>query len=466
VATFPQVIHENEYIWNLTFCKPILHWLNQWQPLQHTTRQHLCLCHYQWIKAQWGMQEVLFLWWIRAFRILSVCQVLHLCWWCAWFLQELLTWLLLFSLHRMMNHVQRPLFMFNHQHSCEAQCRCHHQQPFCWWTWFCHQGSITQEQFEWHDLLWFRIRVWIFDLQPFSPTYILCSLCFSDQQHQCLCMFTKPIFSFLSWSSFLQDCVHKKWRLCSYVKNKEIKSNQTALESMPLHITLEKLRGSVMIPAGQVLLFASVLPTLKNGNFWKKHDECKQKQNFLLQELHEKLSQSLFPYHLRVLVIKEEPRSPPSYCIECTDSNDWFPDKFPFSAILSVIPCSDVIQHCLIKVFITFKPPCFITAHCISEIMPIWNCFIKVWKNDSNEESCKPWLRSTTKTIQNTLIPECFGLRWWKVFEVLFEYVLSQLAVYFHIFMIRQKKWLNLKHLFWFFLLQFFQVLLFVLLHT
>lgn len=201
---------------------------------------------------------------------------------------------------------------------------------------------------------------------------------------------------------------------------------------MPLHITLEKLRGFVMLPAGQVLLCSSVLPTFENWNFWKKHDDCKQKQNFLLQELHEKLSQNLFPYHLRFLVIKEEPRSPPSDCIVCTHSNDGFPNQFPLSALFSVIPCSDVIQHCLIEIFITFKPPCFITTHSISEIMPIWNCFIKVWKNDSDEKSCKPWLRSTTKTIQNPLIPESFDLRWWKVFEVLFENVLSCFWVVFH----------------------------------
>ena len=212
-----------KYITKLTFCKPILHLWNQSLHLHHLPTQHPCLSHCLWIRVQWGMTMVLCLWWIRVFRIVFVYLVLHLCLWSALLLRELLTLLLLFWEHMRMLHVQKPLFMSHHLSSYEAQYRCHHQQPFCWWIWFCHQGSITQEQSEWHDLLWFRITSWRFDLQPFSPTYILCFLYSLDQQHQCLCMFTKPIFHFLSWSSFLQDCVHKKWRLCSYIKNKEIK---------------------------------------------------------------------------------------------------------------------------------------------------------------------------------------------------------------------------------------------------
>ncbi len=204
-----------EYIWKLTFCKFILHWFHQWQLLHHSTRQHLCLSHCLWIRVQWGMQVVLCLWWIRVFRIWFVCQVLHLCLSSALFLQELLTWLMLSSEHMKMFNVQKPQHLFHHLSSYEAQCRCHHQQPFCWWIWSCHQDSVTQEQFEWHDLLWFRITSWIFGWQLFAPTYILCFLCSLDQQHQCLCKFTKPTFSSLFSPSFLQDCDRKKWKLCS-----------------------------------------------------------------------------------------------------------------------------------------------------------------------------------------------------------------------------------------------------------
>lgn len=45
---------------------------------------------------------------------------------------------------------------------------------------------------------------------------------------------------------------------------------------MLLHITLEKLTDSVMLPAGQVLLAQSYLIAEKNGNIWEKDDECNE----------------------------------------------------------------------------------------------------------------------------------------------------------------------------------------------
>jgi len=212
---------QKEYIWKFTFCKPILHWLNQSQHLHHSTRQHLCLSHCLWIRVQWEMQVVLCLGWIRVFRILFVCLAFHLCLSFRSPLQVLHSSQWLSSWHMLKLSEQKPHNQFIHLSSYEAQCRCHHQQPSCWYIWFYHQDSVILARPESHGWL-FRITFWKSVMQPFSPTYIQYCLCFSDQLHHSLCIVTEPIFSSLFSPNFWLHCVSMKWRLCSYIESKKI----------------------------------------------------------------------------------------------------------------------------------------------------------------------------------------------------------------------------------------------------
>ena len=188
------------------------------------------------------------------------------------------------------------------------------------------------------------------------------------------------------------------------------------------HITSEMLRDSVMLRAGREPHDSWALPAFENWNFWKKAENCKQQQKKWSHLLHIQDGRfRVFPYHFRKLWIKEELWASESDRCMCEIRDDQFSHTFPFSDFISEIPLLYIVSHCLPELLVTFFSSSLIATDCISEIMIIWNCSVEVRENESYEPSDKPWLRSTTETIQNIFWPQIFDFLFREVIKFLFE---------------------------------------------
>lgn len=190
---------------------------------------------------------------------------------------------------------------------------------------------------------------------------------------------------------------------------------------MLIRITSETLRGFVMLRADRELLVQFFLKACQNGRLSEKDDECNEEEH--QHSLRFRASQKLFdPYHARKLVIKEELWSLQSYRIECEIWNDELCDTFPFSDFFSEIPVLNISSHCFPELFITLFSSFLISTDCISKIMIIWNCSVKIRENESDEPSDDEWLRSSSKSIQNSFTPQKLNLFFREISIVFFEY--------------------------------------------